>query len=138
MKITPLISTAILLIVALLTFTSCNNKEKPIHILTTNVVGMDEKQIRKDTTITVESEYFEVKLSSVSNGEFYVAGKQLLKPKIGEEFKTEFFKIVDEQGKELEFKTPTDFLNFMSKAGYDLKEQEKQKFGIDYTFKKKS
>ncbi len=98
---------------------------------------MDEKQIRKDTTTTVESEYFEVKLSSVSNGEFYIAGKQLLKPQIGREYKTEFFKVVDEQGKELEFKTPTDFLNFMSNAGYELKEQEKQTFGIDYTFKKK-
>jgi len=137
MKRTPLISIAVLLMVALLTFTSCNHKEKPLNILTTKVVGMDEKQIRKDTTTTVESEYFEVKLSSVSNGEFYVAGKQLLKPQIGKEYKTEFFKVIDEQGKELEFKTPTDFLNFMSKAGYELKEQEKQKFGIDYTFKKK-
>ena len=138
MKRTPFISMAILLMLAALTFTSCNHKEKSLHILTTNVVGMDEKQIRKDTTTTVESEYFEVKLSSISNGEFYIAGKQRLKPQIGKEYKTEFFKVVDEQGKELQFKTPTDFLNFMDKGGYELKDQLVQKFGIDYTFKKKS
>ena len=137
MQRTPFIPIAILLILALLTFTSCNNKEKPIHILTTNVVGMDENQIRKDIATTVESEYFEVKLSSVSNGQFYVAGKQLLKPQVGKEYKTEFFKVVDGKGKELEFKTPTDFLNFMDKGGYELKGQTDQKFGIDYTFKKK-
>jgi len=136
MKIISCKSIALLSMVLL--YSSCINKEKPLHILTTSVIGMDEKRTRKDTTTTVESEYFEVKISSVSNGEFYIAGKQLLKPQIGEEYKTEFFKVVDEQGKELEFKTPTDFLNFMSKAGYELKDQEKQKFGIDYTFKKKS
>ena len=79
---------------------------------------MDGEQIRKDTITTVESEYFEVKLSSVSNGAFYVAGKQLLKPQIGKEYNTEFFKVVDKRGKELEFKTSTDFLNFIDKGGY--------------------
>jgi hypothetical protein len=120
--------------VALLT--SCNHRESTIYIITTNVVGMNENQIRKNTMTTVESEYFEVKLSSVNSGELYIAGKQILKPQIGKEYKTEFFKVVDEKGKELEFKTPADFLNFMDKAGYEMKQQDKEQYGIDYTFKK--
>ena len=138
MKKKILKSALVIITAATFTFTSCKNSNQVIHIQTSEVVGTDDSQIRKDSITTIESEYFEVKISSVSNGEFYVAGKQLLKPQIGKEYKTEFFKVVDEQGKELEFKTPTDFLNFMSNAGYELKEQEKQKFGIDYTFKKKS
>ncbi|GAA4209188.1 hypothetical protein GCM10022289_34290 [Pedobacter jeongneungensis] len=126
----------ILIIVTLLMFTSCNDKKNRIYIITTSVTGTDQNQIRKDTTSTVESEYFEVKLSSVNNGELYIAGKQLLKPQIGITYKSEFFKLVDDKGNELQFKTPTDFLNFMYAAGYEMKDQDNQKYGIDYTFKK--
>lgn len=127
----------VIIVSAIFTLTACKNSNQVIYIQTSKVDGMDDNQKRKDTITIIESEYFEVKLSSVNDGS-YIAGKQILKPQIGKEFKTEFFKVVDEKGKEMEFKTPTDFLNFMDKGGYEVKDQTAQKFGIDYTFKKKS
>ena len=45
--------------------------------------------------------------------------------------------ITDEKGKLLKFNTTTAFLNFMSERGYSLLDQVKNKYSIDYTFKKK-
>ena len=47
------------------------------------------------------------------------------------------FIVKDSKGTELRFVGSTEFLNYMLSHGYKMLDQQKGKYNIDYTFKKK-
>lgn len=116
-----------------------NQKElnKQLFISTRTVTGTEEN--RKDTSVItrIESDYFEVTLSKLSEEPKFIATKKLIEPSSMENFKYVYFNITDEEGENFKFDTSVDFLNFMSERGYNLVDQVKNKYGGDYTFKKK-
>lgn len=117
---------------------SCQSKEtKHITIKTTTVKGQSGREQRKDSISIVSSEYFNVNLESVNNGEFYVARESVRESIVGSEIDFELINVVDDKGKELRFKDSTQFLNFMGERGYEMKEQKEKKFSFSYTFKRK-
>jgi hypothetical protein len=110
---------------------------KQLFISTRTVTGTDENRKDKSVISTIESDYFEVTLSKLSEEPKFIATKKLIKPSSMENFKYVYFNITDEEGENFKFDTSTDFLNFMSERGYNLADQVKNKYGGDYTFKKK-
>jgi hypothetical protein len=131
----------------LLLISSCNNAPKntsggnskkadKLYIKTTDVTGVDEKQIKKETISEVTSDYFEATLGSQSDGG-YLAEKVIAESESIKNFKYVFFTIVDQNSTNIKFQTSTEFLNFMSKHGYELVTQIPNEYGGDYTFKKK-
>jgi hypothetical protein len=122
----------------LLLISSCNNAQKgeKLYIKTVDVTGTGENQVKKETITEVTSDYFEVSLSSQSDGGYH-AEKDVVIPTSITDYKEVFFTIVDKNGTETHFKTSTEFLNFMSAHGYKMVDQVKNEYGGDYTFKKK-
>ena len=115
-----------------------------LYIQTVTVIGTGDKQKTTKEITTINSDYFEVSLSSYGNvnpnkagDSGFRAGKEIENPKIDAEFRYVFFDITDKDGTILDFKTSTDFLNFMSERGYEMIDQIKSKYHTDYTFKKK-
>jgi hypothetical protein len=103
-----------------------------LYIITSTTVG---KETSYDST-RVNSDYFEVGLGEVE-GKGYRAEKTLQNSRPGEKFRYVFFLITDKNGHIPYFNSSTDFLNYMSKRGYEMADQIKNKYGADYTFKKK-
>lgn len=128
--------------VCLLLICSCNsspknfNKFEKLIIKTTDVTGVDKKQVKKLTISEINTDYFECELMSQTDGGYH-AQKNIVTPKSIEDFKFVFFTIVDKDSKEIHFMTSTEFLNFMSSHGYELVTQIPNQYGGDYTFKRK-
>jgi hypothetical protein len=130
-----------------LLISSCNNapknsstanskKTEKLYIKTTDVTGVDEKKVKKETISEVITDYFECELSSQEDGGYH-AQKDIVTPTSIENFKFVFFTIVEKDGNEIHFMTSTDFLNYMSAHGYEMVTQIPNEYGGDYTFKKK-
>lgn len=132
-----------LLIFLLFAITSCNffhNNSEPIYIKTITSEGnaVDMKNVKTISKITnLSTDYFEVSLSILADKDLYIASKDIEKPSSIEKYKSVSFVISDEKGKNLNFKTSTEFLDFMSKHGYEMVDQNKSEYSTDYTFKKK-
>jgi len=103
-----------------------------LYIKTSTTIG----KITSDTLTKITSDYFEVTLGSV-RGKGYSAGKTIEEATSMENFRFIFFAITDKDGNALYFKSSADFLNYMSERGYEMADQVKNKYGADYTFKKK-
>lgn len=150
----------IVLIITVNTFLACNSKQSEIqnsdsgkiqakaipvlYIQTITAVGTGDKQKMTKAITIINSDYFEVSLNSFGNvnpnqagDSGFRAGKEIESPKIDVEFRSVFFDVTDKDGTILEFKTSTQFLNFMSERGYEMVDQIKSKYHTDYTFKKK-
>ena len=129
----------ILTIMSSLTILSCGKKDDGpgLFIKTSDIQGIDEKQARQDSLTKVTSDYFEISLASYSDGKYYKAKKDILEPKSLEDFRVKFLFVTDSLGNELQFQDATDFLNFMSARGYEMSDQTKHRYGVDYTFKKR-
>lgn len=98
------------------------------------------KGIETDSSIVsiINSDYFEVRLSSLADEAKFIARNNTINAyEDGGNFKFVDFTIANKTGKSYKFETNTDFLNFMSERGYDLVDQIKNKYSVDYTFKKK-
>ena len=123
-----------------LLFTACeqigaDTSKYPAPIIKTSTVVGDD---RKDVVTEVVSDYFDVTLTeAVDRDKGFMATKRIQDPEPGKTFKAIFFNIVDDRGGNQYFKTSTDFLNFMSEHGYDVSNQIPNKYGADYTFKRK-
>ena len=129
------------LTISILLLISCNNKKststkyEEFYIKTTLAIGSGSEMKKTETISKITSDYFEVSLSSQTDGGF-LAEKDIIEPVPGEPFKAEFFQISDKDGNNIKFMTSTEFLNFMSAHGYDLVNQIPNAYGGDYTFKK--
>lgn len=129
--------------VCLLLACSCNsspknsNKFEKLIIKTTDVSGVADKQVKKETISEVSTDYFECELSEQTDGGYH-AQKDIITPESVDNFKFVFFTIVDKDKNEIHFMTSTDFLNFMSAHGYELVSQIPNQYGGDYTFKRKN
>lgn len=111
-----------------------------LYVQTLSIIAGDSGN-RIANTITV-LDIKDVKISlthfTKANGEDgYRAGKSIEKPKEGEAAKVDYFDIADSKGKIMEFKTPDEFLAFMSERGYEMTAQASVKDRFDYTFEKK-
>lgn len=104
----------------------------------TSVTDVDGKQISKDTIKALDTEYFEIGLSSISKGTSYIAQRDIEQSKVGQPFHSEYLSIVHGDGNVVHFNDSNEFLNYMSERGYELVDQSKSKYRTDYTFKKKS
>lgn len=109
-----------------------------LYILTTTAVGTDENQVKTDSLSEITSEYFEVGLYLLSDGnKGYVATKKIEEPTSLENFRYVFFNVTDENGETQYFKSSTEFLNYMAERDYVMQAQEKDKYHTDYVFKKR-
>ena len=130
--------TIILLLLTVLIVSCSKKNELPgLFIKTSDVKGVDENQVRKDTITKFALDYLEVGLNSYDGG-FFKAKKDLVKPESLGDFKMKFYFIADSLGKEIEFENSTEFLNFMSARGYEMADQVKHQYRIDYTFKRRT
>ena len=128
----------LLVIVSFFFLFSCqSNTQESLLINTRTVTGSGENSKVTSVISTIESDYFEVTLSELSDEPKFIAKKDLIEPSSMENYKYVFFNISDEEGENLKFDTSADFLNFMSERGYNLVDQVKNKYGGDYTFQKK-
>ena len=100
--------------------------------------GNSDVKVVTDPVTIFSSDYFEVGLYIMGDNESYTAQKTLQEPVVGEDFKSITLYMTDKNGNIINFKSTTDFLNFMSEHNYDLVDQTKSKYRTDYTFKKKS
>lgn len=116
---------------------SCILKTEPIYITTFTMTSNGDKKndkVVKETTI-LNTDYFEVSFELISNKAY----KNIEKSSSEDlpNFKLMTIGVTDEKGNWLNFKTSTDFLDFMSKHGYKMVDQKKSEYSTDYTFKKK-
>lgn len=125
------------IILSLILFTSCNLGTPKLYYKTvevyTNTVG---EKVRDTTLNVISDEYFEIKLSSYSSGLNWGASMNL-KAGTKDNIKTfRYMYIVDNNYDEIRYDTPADFLNFMAERNYEMVDQTKKKYAIDYTFRK--
>jgi len=120
-----------------------SQKEK-LYIKTVTITGWGSEQVTKEVITEVTNDYFEIKFfSGVSDSDGRTAITSMtdlvksIKLKGTTDFKHVYFTVVNKDGSQIKFTAPTEFLNFMSARGYELFDQTKNKFSIDYTFKKK-
>jgi hypothetical protein len=116
--------------------TTNNIDNSILYIKTVTATGLDSNQVRNEKMTSVTTEYFEVGLEELANDSGLSAQKQITEATSVENFKVEFFIIVNKAGEGITFKTTTEFLNFMAGHGYEMVEQTKKRYGTDYTFKK--
>lgn len=93
--------------------------------------------VNTDNFIDLTDEYFEVKLGSVTmdSGKYYIAKRE---NRISSDpFRMEQIVIVDDKQETYHFKDATEFLNYMAARGYEMASERKNKYGGEYTFKKK-
>ena len=111
-----------------------DNNKKPLglYIKTSTTIG----NVSSCDSTQITSEYFEVRLGEVE-GQGYRAEKVIEEAIPGKKFKYVFFIVIDKDGHIPYFKSSADFLNYMSERGYAMIDQIKNKYGADYTFKKK-
>lgn len=98
------------------------------------------KDVNTDTTYQVLDAYFEIALSSVTKdeGRHYIAVRDIERPRVGKPYRSVSIALIDSAEQILKFKDSTDFLNFMAARGYDMVSDKPNKFGSEYTFKKKT
>ncbi|HTF22026.1 MAG TPA: hypothetical protein VK658_28290 [Chryseolinea sp.] len=98
--------------------------------------------VRHDTTTVVESDYFEMSISSITDRtgrKKYTATKDLESPTAaGAGFHMKTQTVVDSNDSTVYFTTPEDWLNYMSERGYEMVSKTDKRYGAEYTFKKKS
>jgi hypothetical protein len=112
--------------------TPINKKEnKVVNILLSTTI----KEITKDSLYSLNDEYFICNLTQgkVKGENGYFADYEIESSSVGKEFKFVYLSIVNESKQTICFKTPSDFLNYMSESGYELNSQIKNK----YTFRRK-
>jgi hypothetical protein len=130
------------LFLSMILFYSCNHnrtrtaKLEKLFIKTTVAEEAGSEMKKNETISEITSDYFEVSLSSQTDGGFH-AQKDIIEPEPGKPFKAEFFQISQQNGTLIKFMTSTEFLNFMSAHGYELVDQIPNQYGGDYTFKRK-
>lgn len=125
-----------ILLLAIALFISCNQTEK-LYIRTYTTITEDGKQVTTDTVSAVNGDYFDIDLNSVNNGEHYIGSKNIESPTSMENFRLIRVAVTDDKGDVLKFKSTTDFMNFMSVRGFEMKDQKDKRYGTAYTFKKK-
>lgn len=96
-----------------------------------------EKMTVDNKTSIVNSDYFEIGLGIMGDNKTYMTNKEIEKPTMADDFHSVSISITDEKGDLIKFSGTTEFLNFMSSHGYEMVDQVKNKYGADYTFKKK-
>jgi hypothetical protein len=111
---------------------------EPIYISTyTTYKEKDGGMGMKTEVSKVNTAYFEMDLMSMSRDKTNIASKELVPVTNYDTYHGVSVKITDEKSAPIFFDTSTDFLNFMDAHGYEMKDQQKRRFGISYTFKKK-
>ena len=133
---------SIVISICLLLVCSCNNGQKKapkpetLYILTTTATYPNNVMNKVDAISEINTDYFECDLSLLTTGGYY-GQKDITKPEVGVPFKAVFFQICNKDKTLITFVTTTEFLNFMSAHGYDLVTQIPNKYGGEYTFKRK-
>ena len=128
-----------ILVFLILISVSCTQAPPPtplIHIKTTTAIGAGDEQVKSEKVTQVTSNYFEVKLSVLADDPNSIAGGTIEQSGVGEPFKYVFFNIVSADEEVIKFKTPTEFLNFMTEHRYEMVDQKKSQNSTDYTFRK--
>lgn len=121
---------------------SCNNNPKAstkaeiIYIKTTTAMESGKEMKKTEVVSEINTDYFECGLSAQTDGGYH-AQKDIVEPEVGVPFKAVFFQVCQKDGTLIKFMTTTEFLNFMSAHSYDMVTQIPNKYGADYTFKRK-
>lgn len=116
-----------------------NTKSNDLYTVTWTGIVKDIEGVKviKDSVKKNNSTYFEIGLYIMGDYETYTAEKKIVKPVVGRDFKSVSLNITDKDGNILNFKSSTDFLNFMSECNYEIVAQTKYKYYTEYTFKRR-
>jgi hypothetical protein len=113
-------------------------KKEPIYLSTYTSFKREDGEMGMKTELSkVTEEYFEIDLMAMGDKKTHQAQKDLEKLTSLETLHSVSIAITNEKSDPISFKSSTEFLNFMDAHGYEMKDQQKLKFGISYTFKKK-
>lgn len=132
-----------LLLMVIVVLTSCNtqsnkkslgdNPKSELVIKTLTSVDGVKSEIISD----YNGDYFEARLCLYPNGEYGVENN-LQAEKIDGVIHIRKSQLIDgNTNKQIRFKSPTDFLNYLSSKNYEMITQKKGRYDIDYTFKRK-
>lgn len=112
-------------------------KYEPIYITTFTYAEKNGKETKNEfKTDALTSDYLEIDLKSLRDGT-YEASKNLKPITDPNNYTAIAVTISDKNRKTLYFQDSGEFLNFMSSHGYEMVDQTKNKYGANYTFKKK-
>lgn len=113
-------------------------QSKPVYISTyTSFKKKDGEMGLKTEVSKLNTVYFEIDLMSVSADNTNRAEKEVEPLTSLETLHSVSIRITNKESDPILFNNSTDFLNFMDTRGYEMKDQQKRRFGISYTFKKK-
>ena len=116
--------------------------ENPIPALIVNKVTVISQNngdpIIRDSIYNYTGAYLDLKLSERTAGGYFA--QQEIKELTLEDKTSIDLEISDENGKFKVFQTPTEFLNYMDKHGYEMVSQKEnpKRYYTDYTFKRTS
>ena len=114
---------------------SCSNKGgKALNIKESVFTAIDGKAKSVDSFYTFDKSNLEIDLKGVYDGSKFEATKQIYQSERADNAINIF--LVDENKKDIFFKSSTDFLNYMTDYGYEMIDKKETKYGAQYVFKK--
>lgn len=110
---------------------------KKLYVQQTKFTYVDSSSKPVDSFYHFDKNYLEIDLSILANSSEFIATKEISKPLSLDNFTSISIYLVDENKKTLQFKSGTDFLNYMKDYGYEMNSKIDTKYGSKYVFNKK-
>lgn len=106
----------------------------PKLYVNTRVAKFDSKgEMKKhDSLWVLKEQYFEISLNLLLTNKYGADKNEMVT-----QSKIIAISIVDNKGQPIDYNSPTDFLNWMYSHGYEMQDQAKSQYRIDYTFRKR-
>ncbi|MBP9186820.1 MAG: hypothetical protein KBG11_06985 [Bacteroidia bacterium] len=101
------------------------------------VTGINENQVVVDSIFEFANDSLELGLYSMKQWTTYIAFKEIEKNIALDNYKLIAMYLVDTSNTTIHFKDTAEFLNHMTKRGYQVKSQQKHKYYTNYTFAKR-
>jgi hypothetical protein len=114
----------------------CLAQEK-LYTKTITISGPRDNEKRDSVFVTVNDATFEIGFHSLNQGQRYSAQKTLERPKPGQEFRQVKLYLANADGTDIFFKDAAEFIAYMDARGYEKTSETKQRFSVDYAFRKK-
>jgi hypothetical protein len=111
-----------------------------IHVMTVDVQGRGKSETTTRDLSFLDDAYFEISLYYETAGDsVWHARRQVIAPSSLNKFHSRVVMIADIPAAQptIDFQDPSAFIDFMAEGGYELLDQKKNEFRIDYRFRKK-
>jgi hypothetical protein len=111
--------------------------QEKLYTKTITISGPRDNEKRDSVFTTVTEATFEIGFHSLNQGQRYSAQTTLERPKLGQEFRQVKLYLANADGTDVFFKNADEFIAYMDARGYEKASETKQRFSVDYAFKKK-